>query len=97
MGPGALGLPSPGTRGECGRIDAVLKRMVASNASRVPRRVARAGEAAGRKLMERNPRVSTEDEIGDRVPHGGSVEDALARAAGGHVDAIETGHAAEHE
>src|SRR5262245_6355487 len=66
-------------------------------ASRVPRRFASAGETAGRELLESDARLSTEDETGDRVPHGGSVEDALAGTAGGHVEPIECGHAAEHQ
>jgi len=45
-------------------------------------------EAAGREGVERDPRVPTEDEIGDRMPYDGTIEDALASAARGHVDLI---------
>ena len=31
------------------------------------------------------------------MPHGGTVEDALASAARSYADVIESGHAAEHE
>src|SRR5439155_23650136 len=54
-------------------------------------------EAAGRESVDRDLRVPTEDEIGEGVPHGGTVEDALASAARGHVHLIESGHTAEHE
>lgn len=49
---------------------------------------ANASEAAGRECVERDPRVPPDHEIGDGMPHRGPVEDTLASAAGGHVDAV---------
>src|SRR5262249_19612807 len=51
-----------------------------------PRCSASADETAGRKGAERDLWVPSEHEIGDRLPHGRSIEDALAGTAGRHID-----------